>query len=94
MTGESTTDILDKYVKLKEEYDALKVQLGALEKTNGDLTAAYESAKGEIGNLQGLVTKYVVSSEPDRTDDKKEKTLKDIFTDEYDKITKGMIKNG
>ena len=85
MTDKNTTDILDKYVKLKEEYDALKVQLGALEKTNGDLTAAYESAKGEIGNLQGLVTKYVVSSEPDKAVDKKKKTIKDIFMDEYNK---------
>jgi len=91
MTDENTTDILDKYVKLKEEYDALKVQIGALEKTNADLTTAYENAKGEIGNLQGLVTKYVVSSEPDKTVDKKEKTLKDIFMDEYEKIEKGMI---
>ena len=88
MTGESTTDIMGKYIALKDERDALKVQIGALEKTNNDLTAAYESAKGEIGNLQGLVTKYVVSSEPDRTDDKKEKTLKDIIMDEYDKIGK------
>ena len=85
MTDANTTDILDKYVKLKEEYDALKVLVGALEKTNGDLTVAYESAKGEIGSLQGLVTKYVVSSEPDRTDNKKEKTIKDIFMDEYNK---------
>lgn len=88
MTDENTTDILDKYVKLKEEYDALKVQIGALEKTNTDLTAAYESAKGEIGNLQGIVTKYVVSSEPDKTVDNKEKTLRDIFMDEYEKIEK------
>lgn len=88
MTEEKTTDILDKYVKLKEEYDALKVQIGALEKTNTDLTAAYESAKGEIGNLQGLVTKYVVSSEPDKAVDKKEKTLRDIFMDEYEKMGK------
>ena len=88
MTGESTTDVLDKYIALKDERDALKVQIGALEKTNNDLTAAYESAKGEIGNLQGLVTKYVVSSEPDKTVDKKEKTLRDIFMDEYDKIEK------
>ena len=88
MTEEKTTDILDKYVKLKEEYDALKVQIGALEKTNADLTTAYEHAKGEIGNLQGIITKYVVSSEPDKTDGKKEKTLKDIFMDEYNKIEK------
>lgn len=88
MTEEKTTDILDKYVKLKEEYDALKVQIGALEKTNTDLTTAYENAKREISNLQGLVTKYVVSSEPDKTVDKKEKTLRDIFMDEYEKMEK------
>ena len=88
MSEENKTDILDKYVKLKEEYDALKVQMGALEKTNTDLTTAYENAKGEIGNLQGLVTKYVVSSEPDKSVDNKEKTLKDIFMDEYNKIEK------
>ena len=88
MSEESKTDILDKYVKLKEEYDALKVQMGALETANKELETAYETAKGEIGNLQGLVTKYVVSSEPDKTDDKKEKTLKDIFMDEYNKIEK------
>ena len=88
MSDENTTDILGKYVKLKEEYDALRIQIGALEKTNGDLTAAYEAAKGEIGNLQGIVTKYVVSPEPDKTVDKKEKTLKDIFMDEYEKMVK------
>ena len=85
MTGESTSEIMEKYVALKDERDALKVQIGALEKTNNDLTAAYESAKGEIGNLQGLVTKYVVSSEPDKTVDNKKKTIKDIFMDEYNK---------
>lgn len=89
MTEENTTDILDKYVKLKEDYDALKVQMGALEKTNGDITAAYEKAKGEIGDLQGLVTKYVVSSEPDKAVDNKVKTLKDIIMEEYNKIEKG-----
>ena len=88
MSEEKTTDILDKYVKLKEGYDALKVQLGALEKTNSDLTTAYENAKGEIGNLQGLVTKYVVSSEPDKAVDNKKKTIKDIFMDEYNKNEK------
>ena len=88
MTGESTTDVLDKYIKLKEEYDALNIKMGALETANKELETAYVSAKGEIGNLQGLVTKYVVSSEPDKTVDKKEKTLRDIFMDEYDKIDK------
>ena len=90
MTEENTTDILDKYVKLKEEYDALKVQMGALEKTNGDLATAYEKAKGEIGDLQGLVTKYVVSSEPDKAVDNKVKTLKDIIMEEYSKIEGGQ----
>ena len=90
MTEESTTDVLDKYIKLKEEYDALKVQMGALEKTNGDLTAAYEKAKGEIGDLQGLVTKYVVSSEPDKAVDSREKTIRDIIIEEYSKIEGGQ----
>lgn len=88
MSEENKTDILDKYVKLKEEYDALKVQMGALEETNKELATSYDKAKGEIGSLQGLVTKYVVSSEPDKTVDSKEKTLKDIFLDEYNKIVK------
>lgn len=86
MNAENKTDILDKYVKLKEEYDALTIKIGALETENKELTTAYEKAKGEIGNLQGLVTKYVVSSEPDKKDDKKEKTLKDIIMEEYEKI--------
>ena len=90
MTEENATEILDKYIKLKEEYDALKVQMGALEKTNGDLTAAYEKAKGEIGDLQGLVTKYVVSSEPDKAVDSREKTIRDIIIEEYSKIEGGQ----
>ena len=90
MTEESTTDVLDKYIKLKEEYDALKVKMGALEKTNSDITAAYEKAKGEIGNLQGLVTKYVVSSEPDKAVDNREKTIRDIINEEYSKIEGGQ----
>lgn len=88
MSKEKTTDVLDKYVRLKEEYDALKVKIGVLEKANSDLAGSCENAKSEIASLQGLVTKYVVSSEPDRTDEKKVKTLKDIIMDEYDKIGK------
>ena len=91
MTDENTTNILDKYVRLKEEYNTLMVQIGALEKTNHDLTTAYENAKGEIGNLQKIITKHVVSTEPDKTDDKKVKTLREIFMNEYEKIEKGMI---
>ena len=89
MIEKSTTDIMEKYVALKDERDALKVKIGVLEKTNSDLVGSCENAKSEIASLQGLVTKYVVSSEPDRTDEKKEKTLKDIIMDEYDKIDKG-----
>ena len=91
MTDEKTTDILDKYARLKEEYNTLKVQIGGLEKTNNDLTAAYETAKGEIGNLQKIIMKHVVSTEPDKTDDKKVKTLRDIFMDEYEKIERNDI---
>ena len=88
MDEEKTTDVLDKYVKLKDEYDALKVQLGALESTNTELAVAYESAKGEIGNLQKIITKHVVSAEPDKTVESKPKTLRDIFLDEFNRIEK------
>ena len=88
MDEEKTTDVLDKYVKLKDDYDALKVQLGALESTNTELAVAYESAKGEIGNLQKIITKHVVSAEPDKTVENKPKTLRDIFLDEYNRIEK------
>jgi len=86
MDEEKTTDVLDKYVKLKDEYDALKVQLGALESNNTELATAYEAAKGEIGNLQKIITKHVVSAEPDKAVENKKKTLRDIFLDEYNKI--------
>ena len=86
MTGESTTEIIEKYVALKDEYDALKVQLGALESTNTELAVAYETAKGEIGNLQKIITKHVVSTEPDKTVENKPKTLREIFLNEYNKI--------
>jgi hypothetical protein len=88
MNEENMTDIVEKYVKMKEEYDALTIKIGALETENKELSTAYEEAKGEIGRLQGLVTRYVVSSEPDTEVDKKEKTLKDIFMEEYEKIEK------
>lgn len=88
MDEEKTTDVLNKYVKLKDDYDALKVQLGALESTNTELAVAYESAKGEIGNLQKIITKHVVSAEPDKTVENKPKTLRDIFLDEYNRIEK------
>lgn len=86
MDEKKTTDVLDKYVKLKDEYDALKVQLGALESTNTELAVAYEAAKGEIGNLQKIITKHVVSTEPDKAVESKPKTLREIFLNEYSKL--------
>jgi hypothetical protein len=86
MNDEKTTEMLDKYVKLKDEYEALKVQLGALNSTNTELATAYEAAKGEIGNLQKIITKHVVSAEPDKTAENKPKTLREIFLNEYSKI--------
>ena len=86
MDEKKTTDVLDKYVKLKDEYDALKMELGALKNTNTELATAYEAAKGEIGNLQKIITKHVVSAEPDKTVESKPKTLRDIFLNEYSKI--------
>jgi regulator of replication initiation timing len=86
MDEEKTTEMLDKYVKLKDEYEALKVQLGALNSTNTELAMAYENAKGEIGNLQKIITKHVVSTEPDKTIESKPKTLREIFLNEYSKI--------
>jgi len=86
MDEEKTTEMLDKYVKLKDEYEALKVQLGALNSTNTELATAYEAAKGEIGNLQKIITKHVVSAEPDKTLESKPKTLREIFLNEYSKI--------
>ena len=86
MYEEKTTDVLDKYVKLKEEYDALMVQMGALESTKAELATAYEAAKGEIGNLQKIITRHVVSTEPDKTAESKPKTLREIFLNEYSKI--------
>lgn len=86
MDEEKTTEMLDKYVKLKDEYEALKVQLGALNSTNTELATAYENAKGEIGNLQKIITKHVVSTEPDKTVESKPKTLREIFLNEYSKI--------
>ena len=86
MDEEKTTEMLDKYVKLKDEYEALKVQLGALNSTNTELATAYKNAKDEIGNLQKIITKHVVSTEPDKTIESKPKTLREIFLNEYSKI--------
>ena len=91
MTDEKTSDILDKYTRLKDERDALKVQLDAITANNEKLVKDYETSKAEIGNLQKIIMKHVVSTEPDKTDDKKVKTLRDIFMDEYEKIERNDI---
>ena len=86
MTDENTTDILDKYARLKDERDALKVQLDAITATAEKLTGDYEKSKLEIGNLQRIIATHVVATEPDKTDDKKVKTLREIFMNEYSKL--------
>ena len=91
MTGESTTDILDKYARLKDERDALKVQLDAITATAEKLTGDYEKSKLEIGNLQRIIATHVVATEPDKAVENKPKTLREIFMNEYEKIEKGMI---
>ena len=86
MTDENTTDILDKYARLKDERDALKVQLDAITATAEKLTGDCEKSKLEIGNLQRIIATHVVATEPDKTDDKKVKTLREIFMNEYSKL--------
>ena len=86
MTDESTTDILDKYIALKDERDALKVQLDAITANNEKLVKDYETSKAEISNLQKIITKHVVSTEPDKAVENKPKTLREIFMNEYSKL--------
>ena len=86
MTDESTTDVLDKYIALKDERDALKVQLDAITANNEKLVKDYETSKAEISNLQKIITKHVVSTEPDKAVENKPKTLREIFMNEYSKL--------
>ena len=91
MTEESEANVLEKYIALKDERDALKAQLDAVTANNEKLVKDYETSKAEISNLQKIIMKHVVSTEPDKTDDKKVKTLRDIFMDEYEKIERNDI---
>ena len=86
MTDENTTNILDKYARLKDERDALKVQLDAITANNEKLVKDYETSKAEISNLQKIITKHVVSTEPDKAVENKPKTLREIFMNEYSKL--------
>ena len=86
MTGESTTDIMGKYVTLKDERDALKVQLDAITATNDKLVKDYETSKAEIGSLQRIIATHVVATDADTPT--KPQTLKELFRQEAEKNRK------
>ena len=88
MTGESTTEIMAKYVALKDERDALKVQLDAITATNDKLIKDYETSKAEIGNLQRIIATHVVATDADNNTPTKPQTLKELFKNELDKNRK------
>lgn len=87
MTGESTTDIMGKYVTLKDERDALKVQLDAITATNDKLVKDYETSKAEIGSLQRIIATHVVATDADNPATKPQ-TLKELFRQEAEKNRK------
>lgn len=87
MPGESTTDVLDKYIALKDERDALKTQLDAMIATKDKLEKDYETSKAEIGNLQRIIATHVVATESDNPPSKPQ-TLKELFKCELDKNRK------
>ena len=83
MTGESTTDVLEKYIALKDERDALKTQLDAITANNEKLVKDYETSKAEIGNLQRIIATHVVATDADNTPTKPQ-TIKELFKYELD----------
>ena len=83
--GESTTDIMEKYIALKDERDALKTQLDAITATAEKLTGDCEKSKIEIGNLQRIIATHVVATDADNTPTTKPQTLKELFKCELDK---------
>ena len=87
MTAENTTDIMAKYVALKDERDALKTQLDAITATNDKLVKDYETSKAEIGSLQRIIATHVVATDADNTPTKPQ-TLKELFKCELDKNRK------
>jgi hypothetical protein len=86
MTEEKETDILEKYITLKDERDALKTQLDAITANNEKLVKDYEASKAEIGNLQRIIATHVVATESDKPS--KPQTLKELFKQEADKYRK------
>ena len=87
MTEESTTEIIEKYVTLKNERDALKVQLDAITANNEKLVKDYETSKAEIGNLQRIIATHVVATDSDNPTNKPQ-TIKELFKCELDKNRK------
>ena len=86
MTDESETEILEKYIALKDERDALKTQLDAITANNEKLVKDYETSKAEIGNLQRIIATHVVATESDKPS--KPQTLKELFKQEAEKNRK------
>lgn len=86
MPDESQSEILEKYVTLKDERDALKTQLDSITATNEQLTKDYENSKVEIGNLQRIIATHVVATESDKP--AQPQTLKDLFRQEAEKNRK------
>lgn len=86
MPDESSTEVLEKYITLKDERDALKAQLDAITATNDKLAKDYETSKAEIGNLQRIIATHVVATESDNPP--KPQTLKELFKQEADKNRK------
>ena len=86
MTSE-TTDIMEKYIALKDERDALKTQLDAITATNDKLVKDYETSKAEIGSLQRIIATHVVATDSDNPPNKPQ-TLKELFKYELDKNRK------
>ena len=86
MTSE-TTDIMEKYIALKDERDALKTQLNAITATNDKLVKDYETSKAEIGSLQRIIATHVVATDSDNLPNKPQ-TMKELFKIELDKNRK------
>lgn len=87
MTDESPSELIEKYVTLKDERDALKAQLDAITATAEKLTGDYENSKLEIGNLQRIIATHVVAVDSDNPPTKPQ-TLKDLFRQEAEKNRK------
>ena len=78
------TEILEKYIALKDERDALKTQLDAITATNEKLAKDYETSKAEIGNLQRIIATHVVATDTDAPP-KGPQTIKELFRAELNK---------